>query len=232
MPLERQSVFTAEEMKHLPLHTLVLLAVFLHSGSYSDGAGRCVPLFVRVGEEANITCIIQNSDQDGVYLYRQQDENKKESVLYYYKEGQLTVEDPFKGRVKTNENFSRFTVSILNVSESDGGVYWCTFNKLDKNTNSERTCVLGTIEIRTKESECHQIKCHQMIYLGVIGGLSLITLFLVTALVMLCSNRGNYTPKQQQPSNGVYEVMRGHTTKALINPAYESSRRYKHTDSS
>lgn len=68
--------------------------------------------------------------------------SKKESVLYYYKEEVLTTETPFKNRVETNQDFTDFTVSINNVSEYDGGVYWCTFNKLDMYTNSEQTCLL------------------------------------------------------------------------------------------
>ncbi|MCI4375958.1 hypothetical protein PGIGA_G00115670 [Pangasianodon gigas] len=153
---------------------------------------------------------------------------REETVLYYYTDGTFTPEAPYRGRVETNEDFRDFSVSINNVSEHDGGVYWCRFNKRDLYTFSERTCLLvqsGTILVVPKKDDCKLF-----IYWGVIGGLSVIILLLVVLLVKLCCDRGNYTPKQQQPPNGVYEVMRGHTAKALTNPAYESTQRRTHSD--
>ncbi|KAF4080319.1 hypothetical protein AMELA_G00168960 [Ameiurus melas] len=209
-------------MKLLPLHTLILLSVFLHSSSSSscsDGDGRFEPLFVRAGENATIKCSISNPDQDGVYLNREKVTST--DVLYYFKDGTLTPEDSVKGRVETNKNFRDFSVFISNVSEQDGGVYWCKFNKLDVYTVSEKTYLIvqSGKKICSRESECNFF-----IYWIVIGVLSLIILVLAGVLVKLCCDRGQYTPKQH-PSNGVYEVMRGNTSKALNNPAYESSQR-------
>ncbi|KAK3575663.1 hypothetical protein QTP86_031619 [Hemibagrus guttatus] len=212
-------------MKHPSQYTLILLAVFLHSSSSSGSDDRCVPLFVSVEATAVINCPVSNGDQDGVYLYRQLDENSNEdTVMYYYKDGTLSPEPPFKHRLETNENFGNFSVSLKNVSKHDGGVYWCLFNKLDHKTRSERTCLLvqsGTIVVFREESDILE----KLIFRGVIGGLSFFILLLLIILAKLCHDRGNYTPKQQASSNGVYEVMRGNTGKALINPEYESTRR-------
>ncbi|KAG7327065.1 hypothetical protein KOW79_010466 [Hemibagrus wyckioides] len=208
-------------MKHPSLYTLILLAVILHYGSSSGSDGVCTPLFVTVEATAIIRCPVTKNDQDGVYLYRQVAENmEKQTVTYYYQEGTLTPEEPFKGRVETNNNFGNFSVFLKNVSKHDGGVYWCHFNKGDIMTDSDtKICLLvqsGTIVVYKEESK--------LIFWAVIGGLSFFILFLLIILVKLCHDRGNYTTKQQ-PSNGVYEVMRGNTGKALINPAYESGRR-------
>ncbi|GAA6068475.1 uncharacterized protein si:ch211-188c18.1, partial [Tachysurus ichikawai] len=130
-------------MKHPPLYTLILLVVFLHYGSSSDSDDRCVPLFVTVGETAIIHCSITNKDQDGVYLYRRRDEKgREETMSYYYKDGTFTPEPDFKGRLETNKDLRNFSVSIKNVSQHDGGVYWCQFNQYDVNTISQRTCLL------------------------------------------------------------------------------------------
>ncbi|MCJ8730124.1 hypothetical protein PDJAM_G00114520 [Pangasius djambal] len=149
-------------------------------------------------------------------------------MLYFYRDGTLTTDAPYRGRVETNKDFRDFSVSINNVSEHDGGVYWCRFNKHDLYTFSERTCLLvqsGTIQIDKEEADCKLF-----IYWGVIGGLSVIILLLVVLLVKLCCDRGNYTPMREQPSNGVYEVMRGNTARSLNNPAYESSQRHTRCD--
>lgn len=41
-------------------------------------------------------------------------------MLYYYKDGSLTIEEPIRGRVETNKNFRDFSVSISNVSKFTG----------------------------------------------------------------------------------------------------------------
>ncbi|XP_053493988.1 uncharacterized protein LOC128615714 [Ictalurus furcatus] len=217
-------------MKLVPLHTLVLLSVFLHSGSCSDGDGRCEPLFVHVGENATINCSIPNPDQDGVYLYRQR-ENSRESVSYYFKDGTLTPAEFVKGRVETNKNFRNFSVSISNVSENDSGVYWCRFNKRDNYIISERTCLIiqSGNNIFNKKICRGESECNCFMNWIVIVVLSLIIVVLAGLLVKLCCDRGQYTPKQH-PSNGVYEVMRGNTVRALNNPAYESSQRHTRSD--
>ncbi|XP_060725060.1 uncharacterized protein LOC132845060 isoform X2 [Tachysurus vachellii] len=213
-------------MKHPPLYTLILLVVFLHYGSSSDSDDQCVPLFVTVGETATINCrYITKKDQDGVYLYRQRDEKSREETMsYYFKDGTFTPEKNFKGRLETNKDLRNFSVFMKNVSEHDGGVYWCQFNQHDVNTISQRTCLLvqsGIILIYKEET-----KLNHFIFWGVIGGLSFIILVLLIVLCYKqCYGRGHYTQTQQPSSNGVYEVMRGHTRKALINPAYESTRR-------
>ncbi|XP_017336661.1 tyrosine-protein phosphatase non-receptor type substrate 1 [Ictalurus punctatus] len=216
-------------MKLVPLHTLVLLSVFLHSGSFSDCDGQFEPLFVQVGENATINCSIPDPDQDGVYFYRQRENT--ESLFYYFKDGTLTPVESVKGRVETNKNLRDFSVSISNVSENDSGVYWCKFNKLDSYNNSPRTCLIiqSGNNIFNKKICRTESECNCFMNWIVIAVLSLIVVVLAGLLVKLCCDRGQYTPKQH-PSNGVYEVMRGNTARALNNPAYESSQRRTHSD--
>ncbi|XP_053355254.1 uncharacterized protein LOC128527014 isoform X3 [Clarias gariepinus] len=189
----------------------------------SECESRCAPMFVRVGKKVTIKCSITNPDQDGVYLYTQREETSKEEEVFYYKDRNdiiLTPETPYKGRVEINRDFGDFSVSISNVSEQDSGVYWCRFNKLHKYTVSKRTCLF--VQSGTKCTE--ERDWNQFFYLAVICVMFLIILFLAIVLVKMCTDRGNYRPKQQ-PSNGVYEVMRSNTMTALTNPAYESSQR-------
>ncbi len=41
---------------------------------------------------------------------------------------------PQQDKVKVNGTFSNFNVTVLNVSATDNGFYWCEFNLEDKNT--------------------------------------------------------------------------------------------------
>ncbi|KAI5613781.1 hypothetical protein C0J50_4185 [Silurus asotus] len=195
-------------------------------------------LIVRIGENATIKCR-SNAGQDGVYLYFQKKETNTVTVLYYYKDGTLTLEDTFKDRVGINKNLGDFSVVLSHVKTTDQGVYWCKFNKEDVYSDSEKTtlfiqpktgkiCVTENIPV-TKNIPVTEERCLFTVSWGVICGQSVLILLLVFILVKLWHDRGNYTPKQQ-PSNGVYEDMRGHTKMALQNPAYESSQRCTRSD--
>lgn len=98
-------------------------------------------MLVQVGKNATIYCRVDDVDQDGVYLYKSIDKIK---VCYFYKDLTFTPYNGYKDRLETNRNLHNFSLTLLNVTKQDSNVYWCSFNKQDKNTNSLTTLLFVT----------------------------------------------------------------------------------------
>ncbi|KAF5881536.1 tyrosine-protein phosphatase non-receptor type substrate 1-like, partial [Clarias magur] len=179
-------VTAAEEMKHLPLHTLVLLCVLFYSGSCTVGKRWCEHKLVHVGENVTIKCSITNPDQDGVFLFTQREETREEDkVLYYYAPKQvLTLEIPYsRDRVKINGDFRDFSVSISNVSKFDMGFYWCRFNKLDKYINSSETFLFVQPEIIHTCKGGSKEECIWKMFAYILAGMFIFTLIILVVVL-------------------------------------------------
>ncbi len=108
-----------------------------------------------VGNKIIIQCAADKTPQDGVYLYKQVGASKhNQEVFYYYKDGYFSPKSKWcRDKFKVNGTFTNFNVTVLNVSATDNGFYWCEFNLEDKNTVGTVTwlwigkCVLHIMQI-------------------------------------------------------------------------------------
>ncbi|KAL6455745.1 hypothetical protein MHYP_G00355960 [Metynnis hypsauchen] len=213
-------------------HALVLL--FLCNSCTSE---KYVFLSARVGEKATVQCTTLKTPQDGVYMYQQLGTDEK-ALTYLYKDGTFTPRQAFKGRLETNYKLETFEVSILNVTTKDIGVYWCVFNKEDKNFDSiEKTLLM----VSGKEKECDEKEEKKqenttLALIIVCVGAAFLMMFATIILLWLiprmkrCCERGNFAPPRSA-ADGVYEDMRGRrlpVAHLLINPAYQTSTRHAH----
>ncbi|KAL7825801.1 hypothetical protein SRHO_G00335390 [Serrasalmus rhombeus] len=218
-------------------HALTLL--FLCNSCTSENY---VFLSARVGETVTVNCTSPHMPQDGVYMYQQLDTDKK-TVTYLYKDGTFTPREPFKNRLETNKKLDTFAVSILNLSISDTGVYWCVFNKEDKNYDSiEKTLLVVSVceSCATGKENCpNEEKKKENTTLALIivcVGASFLMMFATIILLWLipkmkrCCEHGNFAPPRCAV-DGVYEDMRGRRhpgAHTLINPAYQTSTMHAH----
>ncbi|XP_017577126.1 uncharacterized protein LOC108441888 [Pygocentrus nattereri] len=213
-------------------HALALL--FLCNSCTSE---KYVFLSARVGETVTVNCTNpdQNVPQDGVYMYHQLDTDEKK-VTYLYKDGTFTPREPFKNRLETNKKLDTFAVSILNLSISDTGVYWCVFNKEDKNYDSKEKTLLVVSGNENCANEEKKKENNTLTLIIVSVGASFLMMFATIILLLIipkmkrCCEHGNFAPPRRA-KDGVYEDMRGRRHPAahtLINPAYQTSTMHAH----
>ncbi|KAL7890960.1 hypothetical protein AOLI_G00004360 [Acnodon oligacanthus] len=210
-----------------------LVLLFLCNSCSSE---QYVFLSARAGETTTVHCTPPNSQQDGVYMY-QRLETEENVMTYLYKDGSFSPRNAFIHRLETNSKLETFTVSILNVTTRDTGVYWCVFNNEDKNSDSKEKTLLV---VSGKEKECeNEEKKEENTTLALIivcVGAAFLMMFATIILLWLiprmkrCCERGNFAPPRSA-ADGVYEDMRGRRLPAahtLINPAYQTSTRHAH----
>ncbi|KAI4897236.1 hypothetical protein NFI96_030190, partial [Prochilodus magdalenae] len=98
----------------------------------------------RVGEKFSLHCSPPKTPQDGVYVYRQL--HKQETLVYYFKDDTFTPREAFIRRLDSNRDLNNFTLSIMNVTVWDTGVYWCEFNLDDVTSGTQKTLLVVSEE--------------------------------------------------------------------------------------
>ncbi|XP_050967501.1 uncharacterized protein LOC127166349 isoform X2 [Labeo rohita] len=196
------------------------------------------------GNEVIIQCTTDKTPQDGVYMYKQEANNNKFLVFYYYKDGTLTPKSEIsKNKVKVNGKFPNLNATFLNVNGRDIGLYWCEFNQEDKVTVGKLTWLWidkktnKTGEGQEKgETEMVRTMCpedsHVKTFLIVSAVISL--LCIIGFIFVILKVRGHGRNKKYSPSNppsdSVYEEMKRSSSDAhpsvrtFINPDYQATK--------
>ncbi|XP_062852631.1 V-set and immunoglobulin domain-containing protein 1-like isoform X2 [Trichomycterus rosablanca] len=175
-------------------------------------------ILVQDGENATIYCNVGGAPQDGVYMYKDRYNRKK--MCYFYNDGTFSPNNAYKDRLQTNSNLHNFSLTIFNVTKQDSDVYWCSFNNLDKITESSSTLLIVT------GAKCKMDNATYVYYpyLYVISFQFFFVVILVILLGKLCHDLRKNKPVKQS-SNSEYEVMRGgQTARFLTNPQYDFTR--------
>ncbi|KAJ8251656.1 hypothetical protein GJAV_G00223710 [Gymnothorax javanicus] len=91
--------------------------------------------FVKISPGGNMTIVCSTKEnQDALTLYFSQPEPKQ--LLYLNGHPRLlTISEKFKSRVSTAGELRMFSVTINNQTESNSGLYWCQYNRVDPSTN-------------------------------------------------------------------------------------------------
>ncbi|XP_064171027.1 uncharacterized protein LOC135243265 [Anguilla rostrata] len=123
-------------MAEAPLcSALLIFGVF--TWAHGDTKVRFVK--TRPGEGVTLTCSTTLKGQEALTLYKTL--LKPEKVFYLNRDPlQLTVEQPFQGRVATAGEFSALSVTISNLTAIDSGLYWCQYNKYNTHTHQLDEC--------------------------------------------------------------------------------------------
>ncbi|XP_051996657.1 uncharacterized protein LOC127653882 isoform X2 [Xyrauchen texanus] len=165
-------------MHHVVRYSLLLINFCFRSPSSATMLKDTVTVLKEAaGKEITIPCATDESPQNGVYMYKQ-DETEKKLLFYFYKGGNFTLKNLAMGKVILNGTLPNLNATFLNLTGSDIGLYWCEFNFEDKIKHSCATWLYVTET--TVEKECPENPENYYMMILLIGCVIIFLLCLIT----------------------------------------------------
>ncbi|NP_001091729.1 uncharacterized protein LOC100002239 precursor [Danio rerio] len=196
------------------------------------------------GKHISIECTTHKSSQNGVYMYKQERAREPQEIFYFYQETPQSITLTYKqmnNKVIVSGVLPNLNVTILNVTVTDTGFYWCEFNLDEKITLGNITWLLieenqgGNAVNKSKEigKECTEDAIpHVKIILILCTAMSLVCfLFFFCVIVKMkgCWRKKMTFTQSNPPSDSVYEEMKRSNldpqsnVRTFINPDYQST---------
>ncbi|CAB1344671.1 unnamed protein product [Coregonus sp. 'balchen'] len=168
--------------------------------SVSTKGGQTI-LWVNTGAQFTMNCSTTLKDQDGMYLYVGLDRDRE--VLYYHqRDSKMTARKGYWDRVKTEGPMDQLTITIINLTIEDTGVYWCVYKKVNKSTFENLPCPTATAVTLTPFHPADEKPCLSG-WVNIIIITSILTILLCAVIFLIwvapqvkrCCNQGGYTPQ-------------------------------------
>ncbi|XP_056315025.1 uncharacterized protein si:rp71-81e14.2 isoform X2 [Danio aesculapii] len=197
------------------------------------------------GKDISIECTTHKSPQNGVYMYKQEKAREPQEIFYFYQDNpQSSVTLSYKQlnnyKVNVRGVLPNLNVTILNVTVTDTGFYWCEFNLEEKITLGNITWLLienqGENAVNKSEEigkDCTEDAIpHVKIVLILCTAMSLLCILFFFCVIVKMKGcwrkKMTFTPSNP-PSDSVYEEMKRSNldhqlhARTFINPDYQST---------